>query len=156
MSIQAEKAAGAFGWVAAVFLLGLAGGAAINFVLPVPIVPGLLTRLLGAVPLVAGIWLFVWSTATFRRHRTALMPWSPSAKLVEDGPYARSRNPIYLAFCTLYLAAALIFDSAYLLAMLLVVFVLFDRAQVPREERYLELTFGEEYSTYRARVRRWL
>ncbi len=40
--------------------------------------------------------------------------------------------------------------------MLVLVLVLFDRTQIPREERYLQEKFGEEYSRYKAKVRRWI
>ena len=84
------------------------------------------------------------------------MPWTPSARLVQDGPYRFSRNPIYLAFFSLYLGVAFVFDSGYILIMLVVVFVLFDRMQVPREERYLQEKFGDEFRQYKEKVRRWV
>jgi protein-S-isoprenylcysteine O-methyltransferase Ste14 len=34
--------------------------------------------------------------------------------------------------------------------------VVIDRTQVPREERYLEGRFGEEFRDYKRRVRRWV
>jgi protein-S-isoprenylcysteine O-methyltransferase Ste14 len=54
------------------------------------------------------------------------------------------------------LGAAFVFNSAYTLMVLAVVLVLFDRMQIPREERYLQEKFGEEFSRYKAKVRRWL
>lgn len=150
------EAAGAFAPVVLVFLGGLIGGVVINIFVPAPIWPNIWTRFIGFVPLTAGSGLFAWSRAAFRRHQTSLMPWSPSSFLVQDGPYAISRNPIYLAFCILYLGVSLIFDSAYILIMLAIVLVLFDRLQIPREERYLERQFGEEFLSYKARVGRWL
>ena len=132
------------------------GGAAINLVLPVPIWPGDWIRLVGLAPLAIGGLLFAWARAAFRRHLTSLMPWTPSTALVQDGPFSFSRNPIYLAFCIMYLGASLIFNSAYILVMLVVVFVLFDRTQIPREERYLEAKFGDEFTRYKAKVGRWI
>jgi protein-S-isoprenylcysteine O-methyltransferase Ste14 len=149
-------AAGAFTPAAVVFLLGLIGGLAINLILPVPISPWTWTRFVALIPLAVGLLLFAWSSATFRRHKTALMPWSASAQLVRDGPYAFSRNPIYLASGVLYFGVALASNSTYVLVMLVVVLVLFDRRQIRREERYLEEKFGEEYRSYRAKVRRWV
>ena len=84
------------------------------------------------------------------------MPWEPSVELVQDGPYRFSRNPIYLSFAMMYLGASFIFNSVILLVVLALVLVLFDRTQIPREERYLQEKFGEEYSRYRAKVRRWV
>ncbi len=156
MTEPRSKAAGAFVPVALVFLGGLIGGAVINIFFPVPIWSGAWTWLAAVVPLVAGVWLFASARLSFKRHQTALMPWTPSAKLVQDGPYRFTRNPIYLAFGTLYLSVALILNSAYILVMLLIVLVLFDRIQIPREERYLQAKFGDEFSAYKARVRRWI
>jgi protein-S-isoprenylcysteine O-methyltransferase Ste14 len=151
-----EGAAGAFTPVALVFLVGLAGGVAINLFLPAPLWPGNLIRFIGLVPLVIGGFLVLWARTAFRRHQTSLMPWTPSSALVQDGPYSFSRNPIYLAFCIMYLGASFVFNSAYILVMSVIVLVLFDRLQIPREERYLEAKFGAEFSRYKAKVRRWV
>ena len=132
------------------------GGALVNLIFPLLIWPGIWARLIGAVPVIIGVWLFTSARGAFRRHRTALMPWTPSAELVQDGPYRFSRNPIYLAFAAIYLGAALVFDSLYTLIMLLIVVVLFDRTQIPREERYMEAKFGDQFVQYKAKVRRWI
>jgi protein-S-isoprenylcysteine O-methyltransferase Ste14 len=118
--------------------------------------PGVWIQFAGVVPLVVGIWLFVSARAAFRRHRTALMVWTPSTELVQDGPYRFTRNPIYLAFATVYLGLSFIFNSMYILVMLVIIVILFDRTQIPREERYLQEKFGEEFSRYKTRVRRWI
>jgi protein-S-isoprenylcysteine O-methyltransferase Ste14 len=142
--------------VALIFLGGLVGGAVINLFFPFPISPSTWIRFVGAVPLALGIWLFVGARVAFRRHGTPLMPWSPSTGLVQDGPYRFTRNPIYLAFVTMYLGVSLIFNSVYILFILVIVWTLFDQMQIPREERYLEERFGEEFTRYKARVRRWI
>jgi len=36
------------------------------------------------------------------------------------------------------------------------VVVVMQREVIGREERYLERTFGEEYLTYKGKVRRWV
>jgi protein-S-isoprenylcysteine O-methyltransferase Ste14 len=100
--------------------------------------------------------LFTSARAAFRRHKTALMPWTPSTALVQDGPYHFSRNPVYLAFAAVYLGAALVLDSLYILTTLVIVVILFDRLQIPREERYLQAKFGDEFAGYKVKVRRWI
>jgi len=142
--------------VAAIFLLGLIGGALVNVYFPFPIWPGTVIRVIGILPLLLGVALFVWARATFRRHMTALMPWTRTTTLVTDGPYGFSRNPIYLSFVLVYLGLSFIFNSTYVLIMLVVVMVLFDRLQIPREESYLRGLFGDEFDSYAAKVRRWL
>jgi protein-S-isoprenylcysteine O-methyltransferase Ste14 len=153
---RSPDAAGGFTSVAAVFLLGLIGGILVNVFLPFPIWPGTVVRVIGILPLFLGVALIAWARATFRRHMTALMPWTRTTALVTDGPYGFSRNPIYLSFVLMYLGLSFIFDSVYVLIMLLVVVVLFDRLQIPREERYLRGLFGVEFDSYAAKVRRWI
>jgi protein-S-isoprenylcysteine O-methyltransferase Ste14 len=83
-----------------------------------PIWPGTVIRVIGILPLLLGVALSAWAGATFRRHVTALMPWTRATALVTDGPYGFSRNPIYLSFVLMYLGLSFIFDSAYVLIML--------------------------------------
>lgn len=156
MRKRASDAAGGFTSVAVVFLLGLVGGVLVNFYFPFPIWPGMVISVIGILPLLLGAALFAWARATFRRHMTALMPWTRTTALVTDGPYDFSRNPIYLSFVLMYLGLSFIFDSAYVLIMVVVVVVLFDRLQIPREERYLRGVFGAEFNSYATKVRRWI
>jgi protein-S-isoprenylcysteine O-methyltransferase Ste14 len=132
------------------------GGALVNLLVPEPVWQGNWIRIVGLAPLALGAGFFTWARAAFKRHQTALLPWAPSSALVQDGPYAISRNPIYLAFGMIYLGFSLVLNSLYILAMLVVVIVLFDRFQIPREERYLQERFGDGFAKYKARVRRWL
>ncbi len=150
------KSAGAVAPVPFVFLGGFVIGVVANLFFPFPIWRSVWIQVIGVVVLVAGIWLLGSAGAAFRRHRTPLMPWEPSVELVQDGPYRFSRNPIYLSFAMMYLGASFIFNSVLLLVVLALVLVLFDRTQIPREERYLQEKFGEEYSRYRGKVRRWV
>ena len=152
---RTEEAAGAFTPIAIIFILGLVGGVIANLTIPLQVLP-LWLQITGLAPLVIGVGLFIWARSAFSRHKTSLMPWSPTAELVHDGPYRYSRNPIYLAFGLIYLGIGLVFNSAYVLMMLVVVLVLFDRLQIPREEQYLENKFGESFKTYKSKVRRWI
>jgi len=138
-----------------VFLGGFILGVLLNLFFPIPIWRSVWIAVIGGVPLLLGIWLLVSARSVFKRHMTPLMPWEPTIALVQDGPYRFSRNPIYLAFALMYLGASFIFNSIFLLIVLALVVVLFDRTQIPREERYLQEKFGEEYTNYRERVRRW-
>ena len=54
-----------------------------------------------------------------------------------------------------YSGIALMFDSPLTLLLLLPVFLVLNR-QAVREECYLEGAFGERYTEYKKRVRRWL
>jgi protein-S-isoprenylcysteine O-methyltransferase Ste14 len=75
--------------------------------------------------------------------------------LVSSGPYAFSRNPMYVGWTLLYLGGALVTRSAWMIASVPVV-AGFVHREVLREEHKLESDFGEEYIRYRKLVRRYL
>jgi protein-S-isoprenylcysteine O-methyltransferase Ste14 len=139
-----------------VLLGGFVLGAILNFFTPLPIWPGVWTRVFGVVPLAVGIWLLATARGAFIRHRTPTEPWERTVALVQDGPYRFSRNPIYLSIAAIFLGVSLIDNSVLLLIVLALDLILVDRIQIPREERYLQERFGEIYSQYKAKVRRWI
>jgi protein-S-isoprenylcysteine O-methyltransferase Ste14 len=76
-------------------------------------------------------------------------------RLVTDGPYAYSRNPMYLGWALIVLAAGLLTRSVWVLAALPLA-AAWTHRDVRREERRLAEAFGPEFATYRATVRRYL
>ena len=77
------------------------------------------------------------------------------SKLISGGPYATSRNPMYVGWTLLYLGAALTTRNTWLVASLPAVVGLTHR-DVLREEHALEGAFGENYTRYRKLVPRYL
>lgn len=77
------------------------------------------------------------------------------ASIVTSGPYAISRNPMYVGWTTLYLGIALLLNTAWLFVVFPGVVVTCHR-RVQQEERTLEREFGDEYRIYRRTVRRYL
>jgi protein-S-isoprenylcysteine O-methyltransferase Ste14 len=77
------------------------------------------------------------------------------SSLISTGPYAISRNPMYIGWTLLYLGAALITRNAWMVASLPIVGGIIHR-EVLREEHTLEQAFGEEYLRYWKLVRRYL
>ena len=109
-------------------------------------------------------WLFLlgfaawngWSLWLFRRRRTGLLPGQPATVLVKDGPFALSRNPLYVGLVTLDAAIALLVPSVWALCLLPVGVVALEWGAIRPEERYLRARFGPAYDDYARRVRRWL
>ena len=75
--------------------------------------------------------------------------------LISTGPYAVSRNPMYIGWTLLYVGGALITRNAWMLASLPGVAGITHR-DVLQEEQTLEQAFGEEYLRYQKLVRRYL
>jgi protein-S-isoprenylcysteine O-methyltransferase Ste14 len=76
-------------------------------------------------------------------------------QLVDNGPYAFSRNPMYVAWTVGYLGIALVAGTAWPLLLLPAVLVV-TQVVVQREERSLERRFGAAYRSYKTSVRRYL
>ena len=75
-------------------------------------------------------------------------------KLITTGVFAVSRNPIYVAFAFILLGQFLIFPLWILFVYLLAGLWLVHR-QVLREEDYLKQHYGQAYTDYSGRVRRY-
>lgn len=80
---------------------------------------------------------------------------SARTALVQQGVFARSRNPIFLGMRLNLLGLLLVAPNALTLAVLVAGEVLMQ-VQVRLEEAYLERVHGEAYLAYRQHVPRWL
>jgi protein-S-isoprenylcysteine O-methyltransferase Ste14 len=139
----------------AIYLTAIVAGLALHFVWPITF------ALRSAMPFgvliaVLAATLFIWSIRTFHSAGTPVPGNQPTTAIVKVGPYRFSRNPIYLAFSLFQTGIALGINNAWILVTLLPAIALMSFVVIPREERYLEARFGEEYARYRASVRRWL
>jgi len=80
----------------------------------------------------------------------------PDTALITSGPYAYSRNPLYICLTLVQIGVAMYLDNAWILGMTVASLAVISRYAIRREERYLEQVFGQDYRDYRQRVRRWL
>ena len=94
----------------------------------------------------------------FRRAKTTVNPMKPekSAALVCSGVYRITRNPMYVGMVFILLAWAVVLASLWALFGPILFAVCTTRFQIKPEERVLAARFGDEFASYRARVRRWL
>ena len=112
--------------------------------------PGLVRHAAGW-PLVAAGWaIALWATRAADE-----VPLSSPNELVRTGPYAISRNPMYLGWTLAHLGAAVLTGSAWIVGSLPVALVL-NHWQILSEERRLSETFGAEFAEYFKAVPRYL
>ncbi len=95
------------------------------------------------------------SLSTMRKVGASPDPSKPPKKLVVDGPFRFSRNPIYVSMTLGYVGIAVALNALLPLFFLIVALPIVDRFVISREEKYLERRFDEEYMRYKSRVRRW-
>ena len=103
----------------------------------------------GSLILVAG-WV------QFFNAETNILHDKPASNVIQCGLYRFSRNPIYVSGLVLQLGIALLMNNLWIVLLLPVSKMIFDRYVIAREEAYLERAFGETYLDYRRSVRRWL
>lgn len=138
----------------------VAGGmyAAASLLLPVlALPPGLRV---GAALALAGVGagFDLAGLLAFRKAKTTVNPLTPSksATVVTTGVYRLTRNPMYLGLALILLGLAVYLASVWALFGPLVFAAYITRFQIVPEERVLTARFGAAFSTYCARVRRWL
>ncbi len=124
--------------------------------LPVPFAEVGAVRAAGAALLMAAVVVFFWTALQFRQHGTTIRPDRASTALIESGPFAWSRNPIYLAETIALLGAAIVFNKLTLVLVAPLFAVLVSRLSIRPEEAFLERRFGPLYEVYCSRVGRWL
>jgi protein-S-isoprenylcysteine O-methyltransferase Ste14 len=105
-----------------------------------------------------GLVFSVAGVVSFRLARTTINPKKPEAasSLVSSGIYRITRNPMYVGASFGLTAWAVFLSSIWALLGLLAFVLYIGRFQIAAEERALSKLFGNEYTAYQARVRRWL
>lgn len=140
------------------FLLiaAIAAGFGLRAVWPAAFLPYEWAGVAGPIMVAASLGFFAWAVFTMRSGGASIPTHTPTDALVLKGPYAFSRNPIYLSMVALVLGIGLWADSLWFVGLGVVIVVLLNWGVITREERYLERKFGEPYVTYKECVRRWL
>jgi protein-S-isoprenylcysteine O-methyltransferase Ste14 len=115
-------------------------------------------RMIAAGLALAGVVVSVMGVVSFYRARTTVNPMRPQAasSLVVSGVYRVSRNPMYVGLLLVLLGWAVLLSNVLAFAILPAFILYVNRFQIGPEETALAKMFGEQYATYRSRVRRWL
>ncbi len=112
-------------------------------------------RWIGVIFCLAGLALLFWSLVSFGKSFRVGIDNDKPDELVTTGVFVYSRNPIYVGFASVLVGQFLIFSNWILLVYLVLAFWLFHR-QVLREESFLKAHYGQEFTDYCQRVRRYL
>lgn len=108
--------------------------------------------------MVLAIALAASGILAFRRVETTIDPLHPdeATALVTSGVFQFSRNPMYLAMLLLLTAWVTYLGHIIGIAALLLFVWYITRFQIRPEEQILASKFGDAYSSYCGRVRRWI
>ena len=139
------------GLLAAVLLM-----LALHFLFPITqMMPGF-WRFLGILPLGLGLVISYAAENQFHQVDTTVNPFKESSKLVTNGLYRFSRNPMYLGMALILVGVAILLGCLTLFGIV-ALFVGWIHFQfICREEEMLSTQFGQDWLEYKARVRRWI
>ncbi len=113
-------------------------------------------QIIGIILFVAGAAIAVW--AKFTMKEVWGMPGEYDSKahnrLITNGPFQFTRNPIYLGLILLFVGYARALHSPAI--VLCIPYYFLFRSFIVKEEELLKNVFGKEFEEYMKKVPRWL
>jgi protein-S-isoprenylcysteine O-methyltransferase Ste14 len=107
--------------------------------------------------IITGLYFIVSTVALFIKiGKGTLAPWSPTGKLVISGLYRYVRNPMIIGVLMVLIGESVLFLSVRIFIWAVLFIIINTVYFILYEEPDLEKKFGEEYSTYKKYVNRWL
>ena len=114
--------------------------------------------LLSYVLFLLGLGILFSAARSFKEHQTTINPIKieTASSLVVSGIFNYSRNPMYLGMALILLGLSLKFNliGGLIFTTLFILFI--TNFQIKPEEKAMQKIFGEEFLSYKNRVRRWL
>jgi protein-S-isoprenylcysteine O-methyltransferase Ste14 len=113
-------------------------------------------RLMGVVILITSLMINILAYREFKKFLTPHTPFVKPKVLIQNGIFALSRNPVYLALVLSECGLAFVFDTLWLLISAAVLLIVIDAVIIQGEEKVLKSTFNKDYEYYKKKTRRWL
>ncbi|MHB8793034.1 MAG: methyltransferase family protein [Thermoleophilia bacterium] len=111
---------------------------------------------LGAISLAVGFGVMMWTWVLFTRGKTAICPTAMATSFIVRAPFSFSRNPMYLGMVMMLTGTAFLLGSVIAFAAPVAFLFIINDFFIPFEEQSMKQLFGEQYTDYQRRVRRWL
>lgn len=113
-------------------------------------------NLFGIIFLLNGLIMSAWGSNKFKKVGTNIKTFNKPDKLVMDGMFRFSRNPMYLGFVLALLGISIILGTFSSLVITLIFFLITDRWYIQFEENVMKQKFGINYEEYKSLTRRWI
>ena len=112
----------------------------------------------GSFVIIIGLIIILFAIILFKKYQTTITPLNPSnaTKLITDGIYKFSRNPMYLGLLLVLLGISIIINLTggfFLIPLFILYLNLFQI--IPEENAMVDL-FKGEFLKYKENVRRWI
>lgn len=110
---------------------------------------------IGIIPLMFGLNLARRGKQYILESQTEIHTFKTPKKMLSDGIFSWSRNPIYLGFAISLCGTGLLLNCLSAVIFVPAFILISNYLYIPFEEKMMKEQFGEQYQTYRMRVRRW-
>jgi protein-S-isoprenylcysteine O-methyltransferase Ste14 len=136
--------------------IGLAGMGRVDVLTSPPTAAMIVRGLVVLALMLAAIWLFDSSSRTMGSNWSLVARTRSDHSLVQTGPFALVRHPIYVALFLFMCAMAVAYGHINNLIVSVPIFALGTWLRIRHEERLLRDMFGSEYDAYAGRVKRFV
>ena len=113
---------------------------------------------IGILLLILGLAILISAVRLFRKDKTTVNPLSPeqSTKLVTDGIFKYSRNPMYLGMVFILSSMAVFFNLIGGIILIALFCFYITKFQIIPEERAMSNLFSQDFNKYKHATRRWI
>ena len=113
---------------------------------------------LGVFLLFIGFFILISAVRLFRKDKTTVNPLSPdqATKLVTDGIFKYSRNPMYLGMALVLASIAVFFNLLGGIILIALFCAYITKFQIIPEERAMSDLFSDDFDKYIKETRRWV
>ena len=146
-------------WPPILFLGAIALAFVLGIYLPLPWLPKSFSEgifAVGVMMAVGGFAFSIYALRTLKAHATTVDPTRAAEKLVTSGPYALSRNPIYLGNTVLTFGLGIAFSNPWFFITGIIAAMATNILQIIPEEKHLAHRFGKQWRSYKKKARRWI
>jgi protein-S-isoprenylcysteine O-methyltransferase Ste14 len=139
------------------FLTATVMAVAVHFIFPIRVIFHPPTTYFGAVFIIGGLFMGIWSAYAFKKAGTSFRHTRKlTTSLVTTGFYRLTRNPIYLGMALILLGVAFLLGSIGAMMPIPLFAWVMEAQYIRPEEQLLEEIFGDDYLTYKHQVGRWI
>ena len=112
----------------------------------------------GSFMIISGLIIILSAIILFKKYQTTITPLNPSnaTKLITDGIYKFSRNPMYLGLLLVLLGVSIILNPIGGLFLIPLFILYLNFFQIIPEENAMVDLFKDEFLDYKKNVRRWI
>lgn len=115
-----------------------------------------IASILGLTFVLFGLFFRFWASDTFYKNKVKVLWVSSQKKLLIEGPFKFTRNPLYIGIVSIALGVVILFGSYTGLLLAIIFFFIWDLWLKYFEEKDLEKKFGKNYRKYKKNIPRWI